>query len=281
VDLTKILEPVLDRPRIATVRAVLDTYGAAPGGLLASGLAFTALFAAVPTTLLLLAVAGYLAADPTFQSRLVEFLAGTFPPLRDLLDGALDAVSAGSGLSSIGGLIGLVWASSQFYRALEVAFGRIFHDLPQRGVARRTAYGFLWVLFIVAVVVSVIVISSIAGLVDAVAPATLPIGRPAVEIIRSPIALGAIAVMVVAVLYRVLPAKAPSRRALGVPAIVVGITIMALTQAFAMLAPILVRTPVLGSLAAAFIALAWLSLTFQALLLGAAWVSVRARRPGG
>ena len=41
----------LDRPQVARIRAVLDIYGAAAGGLLANGLAFSALFASIPTTL--------------------------------------------------------------------------------------------------------------------------------------------------------------------------------------------------------------------------------------
>jgi uncharacterized BrkB/YihY/UPF0761 family membrane protein len=45
---------------------------------------------------------------------------------------------------------------------------------------------------------------------------------------------------------------------------------------FLTLAPLLVSAAALaGSLATAFIALAWLSFTFQALLYGAAWVRVR------
>lgn len=46
MDPAAILERFLDRPRVATLRAVLDVYGRAPGGLLANGLAFAALFAA-------------------------------------------------------------------------------------------------------------------------------------------------------------------------------------------------------------------------------------------
>src|SRR5207342_1459388 len=53
----------LDRPRIARIRAVLDIYGAAAGGLLANGLAFSALFASIPTTLLIVGVAGWLTND--------------------------------------------------------------------------------------------------------------------------------------------------------------------------------------------------------------------------
>ena len=54
-----------------------------------------------------------------------------------------------------------------------------------------------------------------------------------------------------------------------------------LTQAFTFLAPRLVGVAALaGSLATAFIALAWLSFLFQALLYGAAWVKVRRRTSG-
>ena len=51
---------------------------------------------------------------------------------------------------------------------------------------------------------------------------------------------------------------------------------MVLSQIFMLLVPRLVGVAALaGSLASAFIALAWLSFTFQAILYGAAWVRVR------
>jgi uncharacterized BrkB/YihY/UPF0761 family membrane protein len=57
---------------------------------------------------------------------------------------------------------------------------------------------------------------------------------------------------------------------------VVGIAIVVLSQVFITLVPRLVGVAALaGSLASAFVALAWLSFTFQALLVGAAWVRVR------
>ena len=55
-----------------------------------------------------------------------------------------------------------------------------------------------------------------------------------------------------------------------------GVVIVVLSQAFLFLAPRLVGAAlVAGSLATAFVALAWLSFTFQVLLYGAAWVRVR------
>ena len=62
----------------------------------------------------------------------------------------------------------------------------------------------------------------------------------------------------------------------------VGLVIVVLSQVFVFLAPRLVGIAALaGSLATAFIALAWLSFTFQALLYGAAWVRVRDDRARG
>ena len=92
------------------------------------------------------------------------------------------------------------------------------------------------------------------------------------------------------VVYRTLPPKAPSWRSALVPAVVVGVAIVVLTQVFTFLVPRLVGVAALaGSLASAFVALAWLSFSFQALLYGAAWVRVREEgvragrvsRPGG
>ena len=60
------------------------------------------------------------------------------------------------------------------------------------------------------------------------------------------------------------------------PAVVAGVAIVVLSQLFLFVAPRLIGAALLaGSLATAFVALAWLSFTFQVLLLGAAWVRVR------
>jgi uncharacterized BrkB/YihY/UPF0761 family membrane protein len=276
VDIGRIAASVLERPRVRYLRSIVDGYGAIAGGLLANGLAFSALFAAVPTSLLILALAGFVARDPLFQARLIEKLSTAFPPLRELLEDALVAVSTGAGVSSILGFLGLVWAVSQFYGTLDVAFARIFHHTPERDVARRTVRGFLWVLVIVGLVVAAIVATSIATLVDAILPTAVPVARLMVAALTSPLAMLIGAIGIVALAYRVVPARTPSWRSIVVPAIAIGLVIVALTQGFSLLAPILVRASVVGSLTAAFVALAWLSLLFQAVLFGAVWVRVRA-----
>ena len=99
---------ILDRPPVVVLRTIFDTYGRAAGGLLANGLAFSSLFAAVPATLLVLGLAGWLAAgDPGIQQDVREALSRAFPPLVDLIDGSVDAIVGGAALTSIIGVIGV------------------------------------------------------------------------------------------------------------------------------------------------------------------------------
>ena len=274
MDPAAILERVLDRPRVAEFRAVLEVYGRAPGGLLANGLAFAALFAAFPIALVTLGVAGLLVDDPTIQAQLARAISALVPPLQDLVDAALLALSDGAAITSVVGVVGLVWTVSQFYVTLDVAFARIFADRQERNVFRRAARGFVWVAGLVGVVAALIVGSSLAAAAEAFLPASslalTGIGR----VLSLPV-VTAIGVAVVAVIYRVVPPQAPGWRAIWLPALGAGLGIVALSQLFLFVAPRLIGAALLaGSLATAFIALAWLSFTFQALLLGAAWVRV-------
>lgn len=277
MDFASILARVLDRPRVVGVRRGLDIYGRAAGGILANGLAFSALFAAIPTTLLVLGIGGWIAADnPAATDRLARALSDAFPPLTDLIDGAVVAIGRGAALTSLIGIVGIIWTVSQLYGALDVAFARIFSEAPERDVVRRTARGLLVVALIGAAIVAFVVFVAVAQLIATVAPSEVPIATTVVSMLRSIPFLAALAIAVLLATYRLLPPVAPRWRSVYVPAIVVGIAIILLSQAFMALVPRLVGVAALaGSLASAFIALAWLSFTFQALLYGAAWVRVR------
>lgn len=276
MDPSSILERFLRRPRIAYVRAVLDTYGRAPGGLLANGLAFAALFATIPVALVSLGLAGWLVDDPRIQARLARALVDAFPPLRDLITGSLDALTTGAPLASIIGLVGVFWTVSQLYVTLDVAFARIFSEVPERDGLRRTARGFLWVGLLLTLVILAILVGSFAALADASLPTGLPLGAAVGAVLTSVPALIVVAAVAVAGAYRAIPTRSPSWSAIGLPAVIVGVAVVGLAQAFVLLAPRLVGVAALaGALATVFIALAWLSFTFQALLYGAAWVRVR------
>jgi membrane protein len=275
VDVRSIADRVLALPLVRFVLAVLDTYGKAPGGILANGLAFAALFSALPTTLLLLGIAGLVASDPAFQAKLAAALGEAFPPLADLFDDVLAAVSQGAGAASIIGLVGLLWGVSQFYATLDLAFSRIFSDAPERDFARRTLRGFVWVLLLIGAVLVVIILAGLSSVIDTLLPDQFDSMRPIRTLLTSPLTVLVLGVLAVTIAYRVLPPKAPSWRSILPAAILVGIALTLLTQLFTFLVPFLVgAAAIAGSLASAFIALAWLSFSFQALLYGASWVRV-------
>lgn len=276
MDPAAILERFLDRPRVALLRAVLAVYGRAPGGLLANGLAFAALFAAFPVALVTLGVAGWMVDDPTVQARLARAIGTLLPPLRDLVDQALLALSDGAAVTSAVGLVGLIWTVSQFYVTLDVAFARIFADREERNVFRRTARGFISVAGLVGVIAALIVGGSLAAAAEAFLPSSSPSLVAVGRILASVPVVTAIGVIALAIVYRVVPPRRPAWSAIWLPAVVVGIGVVALSQLFLFVAPRLIGAAlVAGSLATAFIALAWLSFTFQAVLIGAAWVRVR------
>jgi uncharacterized BrkB/YihY/UPF0761 family membrane protein len=125
-------------------------------------------------------------------------------------------------------------------------------------------------------IVTFVILVSFASYVDALVPTQVPVASAIVGVLRSAPFLMLLAVGVVLAAYHFLPPVAPRWRSALIPAIVVGIAVVILSQVFMLLVPRLVGVAALaGSLASAFIALAWLSFTFQAILYGAAWVRVR------
>jgi YihY family inner membrane protein len=274
--LEQFIARLLDRPAVQVGRRVLEIYALAPGGLLANGLAFTTLFAVVPIALVTLGVAGLIVKDPAVQQQLAAALSALVPPLQDLIQGALVSMAQGAAVTSLIGVVGLIWTVSQFYVTLDVAFSRIFTDRPERDVLRRMGRGFVWVAGLIGVVVALIVAGALATAAEALLPTTSTWLTAFGRIVSSPPMVALITVAVVLAVYQVVPPRRPPLRAAVPPAVVAGLAIFALGQLFLFAAPRIVGTAALtGPLATAFIALAWLSFSFQALLYGAAWARVR------
>lgn len=275
--LERILAWILERPPVRVLRTVLDVYGRAAGGLLANGLAFSALFAAAPSTLLVLGIAGWVAAgDPDIRQQVTDALVAAIPPLADLIRDSVDAVTDGATLASAVGVVGLVWTVSQLFGAVDVAFARIFSDTPERTAIRRTVRGLVLVAVFGVVAIAAIATFGVLATLDTMRGAQESLARDAAGFLGTPPMLGAITALALTAGYRFLPPRQPRWRAVLPPALLVGVVLVALSQAFTFLVPRLVGAAELaGSLASAFVALAWLSFSFQALLLGAAWVMVR------
>lgn len=255
---------------------MFDAYGAAGGGLLAAGLAYTGLFAALSASLFVIGVTGFIVRDAERQAAVVAELARRLPPLAELLKTGLDKVAGGAVQFSILGIIGLAWGTSRFYDNLDVAFSRVFHDEPARQFTSRTLRSFAVVGILVVAIVATVALASASAIVDSL---VLPRDSPLVRV-GSAVAFAAaglaLYVLGVTVVYRLVPPRPPTWRALGVPAMVVAAVFSIFTNVF-----VQVQAQLLGSLQlfAGFIVvlatMVWLSIGFQILLLGAAWIRVR------
>lgn len=273
-------ERILGWHRVVTARAVMTRYDDAGGGLLAGGLTYAALFALLPTLLLLVALLAFVVDDPERRTAIVDAIGTAFPPLREFLEASLGELIAGAPGFGALGLVGLAWGSSRFYGALDDAFARIFAGAPKRGFVARTVRGVLSVGLILFVVLVALALTGVASfLADQTAGrfGGVPFD---VWAIAAPALAAAVLVAGTLAIYRIVPARRVTWAAALPPALLAGAAIALLTQLFSYLAPRLIGTAaVFGTFVAVFAAMVWMSLVFQVLLVGAAWVRERLGHP--
>lgn len=270
---------VLRWPAVAALRRVLDRYAAAGGGLLAGGLAYAALFAIVPAVILLAGVVGLWYADPGDRASAVDILAGVLPPLRSLIQVVLDEAAREAASVSLIGAVTLIWGTSRFVVAFEDAVGRVMEGDRTRGVLGRNLAALVAVVLMVLAIPASAILSGIAAFLEAGAEVgVLQVFGAAITLAIGALPIGA-TIGVTILVYRIVPRPAPAWRATFIPGIAIGLTLTVIARLFAFLAPRLIGAAALiGTLATVFAALAWLALSFQAILIGAAWVSDRDER---
>jgi membrane protein len=259
-------------PPVRVLMSVMDAYNAAGGGLLASGLAFSALFAVVPGLLLLVSVLVILVDDETTRQTIIDWVIDQVPPLEEVANSVIESVANSARVGSIIGFIGFVWGASGFYLAIDGAINRFFPAQRGRDPVMGRIRGVIATTLVVLAVLAAFAVSGAISFVNAFlgikADGLLPILSPLV-------AVGA-AWLVCLACYLLLPVRPPHWRAALVPAIVAGTAIGLLTSLFGLLAPALVGGFTgLGVIASVFIALVWLNWLFQAVLLGAAYARQR------
>lgn len=272
-------ERLAGRPRVARVRAVLDRFGAADGGLLAAGIAYNAVFAIIPVGIFVSGILGFLLSDPTNQVPVLVALAAWAPPLADVLDEIVVGLTTASPSLSIVGLIGAAWGTSRLFASLESGVADMFAGAPRRGMLVRTARRVGSVVVLGAIVaVTLVAAPGLAFVAEVVGP--IP---PALAVVVSLALLGVpvgLTFGALVAVYLVIPPIRPPWRRILVPAAVGALAIVVLTRLFAIAAPRLLGANfVYGTLGALFIGLAWLQLVFAVILLGAAWVSLRTMEP--
>jgi membrane protein len=270
-------------PAVRTLLAVLDAYDAGGGGLVAGGLAYAALIALLPGMLLVLSIFGLVVTDQATRDQLVVAIGEAVPPLEDLARTALSQVSAGAVPSGIIATVGLLWAASRFYAALDYAIARIFRHQKRRDEIQRTVRGLLLTALLVVLPIAVVFAGSLASRFADLIPGSAlsdDIARSAAQLAWP---VGTILVFVLATMltYRYVPAERVPASAWRLPAILVGLVMAGFTQLFALLAPLMLRTAALyGAIVTVFALLAWMAIGFNMLLLGAAWTWVRTQDGG-
>jgi membrane protein len=266
-------------PAVRTLVAVLTTYDRAGGGLIAAGLAYAALIALLPGMLLVLSIFALVISDEATRERIVSLIAEAIPPLEDVVRTAFEQVSTGAVPTGIIAFVGLLWGASRFYAALDYSFTRVFHTSRARNEIQRTFRGVLLVGAVVLLPLVALLAGTLVGWVASLMdePPDLP------GLLNGDLALAlhlgsyVMFVGVVLLVYRYVPAERVPRRAFLRPAVVVGLVLGLFTQVFSLLAPLLTHVAAIyGTFVAAFAILAWMSISFNVLLLGACWTRVRA-----
>ncbi len=267
------------RSAVGGMLAILSRYDAAGGSLLAGGLAYSALFAIVPLALVAAGLTGLLVADPGRRADVVESIAGVLPPLRGLLEVVLAEAARSAAAISVIGTATLIWGGSRFILAFETAMSRVAGGPRSRGVVQLNVIGLVTAILLVVSVILGAIMAGVAAFLDAaVAENDIAAVSFVTRLLLALLPLG-LAVGAVALIYRFVPESRPSWRAAWLPAVVIAVVLTIAARAFVFVAPRLIgAAATIGSLATAFAALAWLGLTFQAILIGAAWTGERNRR---
>ncbi|MGD8685057.1 MAG: YhjD/YihY/BrkB family envelope integrity protein [Chloroflexota bacterium] len=260
--------------RFSLLRRVIGiqvVYRSVGGGLIVGGLAYAALFALIPTLVLVIAGITWLIDDPQFRQQAVDLLSDAFPAISGITD---TAVKEARELVAVGGIIALVgfaWGASGLYLNLTRAMERFFPGERVSGALARV----LGVLLVVLIIVGVLAAVIMAGVVTVIAEA-LNLDVEWILRVATVAATLALASGIVYAIYRVIPANPPEAWSARLPALLVGVAIALMTLLYSVLSPWLVSGfQVFGVAATVFVALVWLRVVFLAMVYGAAMARYR------
>jgi YihY family inner membrane protein len=268
---------ILDLAPIRRPRSIVTIYNSAGGSLVAEGLAYSALFAGLTGLLFCFGLLGYFVPSATDRQQLLGFFTGQLAPMEPVARAGLESVATHAAAFSLAGLAGLAWGASHFYGSLDEAIARIFARTPARGAFDRILRGFVSVLLLVGGLLSGIAIAAI----QSVATRSISAGSDGdavrtVAAVAFPVITAVVVVAAVGVVFRVVPNTKVPLSVLRMPALVTGLVLTVLTELLVYIAPLLAGAlSVFGGVADIFVALAWLHLAFQVMMLGAAWTRLR------
>lgn len=242
---------------------------------LAQAVAFNALFAIFPLTVLLLGAMTALVPDAERRVRL--FFHALAPTLNDYVSGNLQSYIYGRGISSVIALIILLWAGKNLFMGLAFALDRALGVPKGRPLVHSVALSFVMlpavgVLLIVAVLLPVLlgVLFHVTRVPD---PARLVhVGAYAVSI--------ALVFIVTLLLYRWLPNRHVTYRFALPGACVVAVLWPVVQYAFTQYVTHVDFTHVYGALSAPLVVLLWFYCIGSIFLFGAEYAAAWAARSG-
>jgi uncharacterized BrkB/YihY/UPF0761 family membrane protein len=241
-------------------------YRSAGGGLVVGGLSYAALFAIIPTLVLVVAGIYWLVDDPNVRADAVELISDAFPAFADITTAAVDGARDVAAVGGVIAIAGFVWGASGLYLNLTRAMERFFPGERVGGVLARV----LGVLLVALVIVAVLAAVLMAGVVTVVVQALQLDSEWALGLLSGAVTLLVASGLVYGV-YRQLPANPPAASSARLPAALVGVVIGAMTLLYSFISPWLVSGyQAYGVVASTFVALLWLRLTFLAIVYGAA-----------
>jgi len=270
--LKRLLLPLAMRyPLLRQAIGIQVVYSSTGGGLIAGGLAYAALFALIPTLVLVIAGVFLLVDDPRFRQDAIDLISEAFPAFAGITDTAVHGVREFAAVGGLIALIGFLWGASGLYLNLTRAMERFFPGPRVSGVLARVLGVGLVLLMILGVLAAVFV----AGVVTVVVHA-LELDGEWILTVASAAATLVISSAIVYGIYRVIPSNPPTGHSARLPAVLVGVAVALMTLLYGVLSPWLVSGfQAFGVMASVFVALVWMRLVFLAMVYGAAMARYR------
>ncbi|MDP2949086.1 MAG: YihY/virulence factor BrkB family protein [Chloroflexota bacterium] len=251
---------------------LIRRYGEDRADLLAAVIAFKMVFSIFPIILGVLAIVGLILRSPDSQDKARALVLSTIPA-----DGAasvlqaIDGASQSPALFGLLGLVGLLWAGSSLFDALEVALNRVYR-VPSRSFVRQKLMSVGMILLFALLLFAELVAATVAQLVGRIAqslPLVVPGVAPALAVAGGAISLLAAFGLCFAIYYVVPNVRLAASQVLP-GTLFASLALVLLTQVFPLYALYLGGFNRYGAIFGLFFLLmTWAYLVAQALMVGA------------
>ncbi len=254
------------------LRQLVRRYGDDDAGLLASVIAYNALFSLFPIMLVVLTLVGFVLRAPGIEADVQGMVVSALPAAAagSVLD-ALAGTRQGAGLFGVLSLIGLLWSGSGLFGSLEVALDRIYR-VPSRPFVRQKLMAVAMMVLFAVLVIAVIAATTVAGFVSRLVgalPFVGPGATPGIALVGAAVSVLAAFALCLAI-YRVVPNAPLTVKHVLPGAGFAALALLFLSQVFPIYASLVGGFNQYGAIFGLFFLLmTWCYLVAQALLVGA------------